>query len=118
MTGFAVKLDKWTKTLEFATNYGTIKGSPRVPERTKEAGVPPTPTQMGRGFLQRPRINRLSRQRRPVLTCPMNVDLFADFEQKIELFREKQVVVIQIEAEQGERFDRRATPGHDLSTTM
>ena len=70
--------------------------------------MPPTPTQMGRGFLQRSRINRLSRERRPVLTCPMNVDLFADFEQKIEPFREKRVVVIQIETEQGERFDRRA----------
>ena len=28
----------------------TIRGSPSRPARTKESGVPPTPTQMGSGF--------------------------------------------------------------------
>jgi len=48
--GFAVKVDQGTKSLGFPPIMATINGSPSVPARTNDSGVPPTPTQMGNGF--------------------------------------------------------------------
>jgi hypothetical protein len=54
MTGaapsFAVKVDQRTNRLGSPPIMATINGSPSVPARTNDSGVPPTPTQMGNGF--------------------------------------------------------------------
>jgi hypothetical protein len=51
MTGaapsLAVEVYEWAEAFRLTADYGTIRGSPSMPARTKDSGVPPTPTQIG-----------------------------------------------------------------------
>jgi hypothetical protein len=65
-------------------------------------------------LLQRPRIDALPVERRPMPAFPRDVRLSADCKQKIELLRKQFVIVVEVVAEQRKGFDERAAPGHDL----
>ena len=53
-------------------------------------------------------------KRRAVLASPHRMAALAHLEQKVELFCEEGIVVVEVVAEQRERFDERATAGHDF----
>ncbi len=78
----------------------TMSGSPRVPARTKDSGVPPTPTQIGSGSLQRAGEDALAGERRAVLSGPGDLHLFADAQEEVELLGEQRVVVGEVQPEQ------------------
>ncbi len=88
-------------------------GRPRVPARTADCGVPPTAIQTG---IRPPGGGRRREPSIGARCLPRQVtfSLSAEREQQLELLGEQLVVVVQLVAEQRERFDEGAAPGHDL----
>jgi hypothetical protein len=84
--GFAVMFDQGPKSLGSPPIIATIRGSPSVPARTNDSGVPPTPTQIGRGFCSGTRINCLSSERSAMLPRPVNMCVVANLEEKTQFF--------------------------------
>ncbi len=67
-----------------------------MPARRNEAGVPPTPTQMGKG----------------------DDGMVADGQKEFEFFREERIVVFEFQAEERERVDERTAAGDDFSAAI
>ena len=95
----------------------SVSGSPSVPARTTDCGVPPTATQTGSGSCSgrghTPASSSGARWR-PDHVTRLGV---ADREQQLELLGEQLVVVVEVVAEQRERLGERAAAGHDLGAS-
>ena len=76
-----------------------------MPARIKELGVPPTPSQTGSGFCSGRGINSLSGEWRAVFARPVNVRVLADVQKQIEFLGKERIVVLELQPEQGKRFD-------------
>ena len=93
----------------------SASGRPSMPARTTDCGVPPTAIQTGSGSWHRARIDAEVVDRRArCLPDQVTCSRFAELEQQVELLGEQLVVVVEVVAEQRERLDERAAPGHDL----
>ena len=69
-------------------------------------------------MLQRARVDRLVGERRAVLARPGDPRFIPQLQQQFELFGEELVVVVQVVAEERERLDEGAAPGHDLGAAV
>ena len=67
-----------------------------------------------RDLVRRARIDALVVQRRAVRPCQVTRSLSRIFSSSSSFSREQRVVVVEVVAEQRERLDERAAPGHDL----
>src|SRR4051794_23671538 len=92
--------------------------------KSKRAGAserswgPAHPQPDGQGVLQRPRVDALPRQGRPMLAGPVDVFVLTDLEKKVEVLGKQRVVVLELEAEQWEGLDERAAAGDDLRPAL
>ena len=92
----------------------SASGSPSVPARTTDCGVPPTAIQIGSVSWIGTRIDAAVVDRRAQAAGPGDRFAVAQLQQQVELFGEQRVVVAEIVAEQREGFDEGAAPRHDL----
>src|SRR5258708_7134138 len=69
-------------------------------------------------ILHRPGINTLSGQRRPMFAGPVHVLVLADLQQQVELLGKERVVVLQLQAEQRKRLDKRPAAHHHLRPAL
>ena len=89
-------------------------GSPSAPARTADCGRAADRDPDRQRLLQRPRVDAAVVERRAVRARPRDALLLAQREQQLELLGEQLVVVVEVVAEERERLDERAAPGHDL----
>ena len=66
--------------------------------------MPPTPSQIGSGILQRARVDALSGKSGAMLAGPVDVGVLAEGEEEVEFFGEEVIVVFEFEAEERDRL--------------
>src|SRR5436190_6766398 len=104
-TGLAVTVDQRPKPVRLAADD---RDHQRQSERAgaNKGAWSAADTQPNRQrVLQRARVHSLPGEGRAVLARPMNVPVLADVQKQIELLSKERIVVLELQAEERERFD-------------
>ena len=105
---FSIDVDEWPEAVGFAAYDGDhewqAEGSGSSERFWGAADAEPD----REFFLHRPWEDALPSERCAALARPVDVGVVADREEKVKVFGEEEVVVVQVEAEEGEGFDEGA----------
>src|SRR5258708_5227474 len=93
-SGFAVQVDQRPKSFGLSADDRNHQWKPERAGANERFWSTSDADPNGQRILHRTGIDRLSRERCAVLSTPANVSVLANFEEKIQLFREEGVVVV------------------------
>ena len=96
----------------------TMRGRPRIAGADEGLRCAAYAEPDGERILQRARIDALAGEGGAMLAGPVDVGVFADGEEEVELLGEEIVVVFELEAEEREGFDEGAAAGDDLGAAV
>ena len=112
--GFAIEVDERAEAVRFAADDGDHQGKTQGSGAGEGLRCAAYAEPDGKGSLQGAREDTLTGERGPVLAGPVNVCLVAELQEEVELFGEEGVVVLEVEAEEGEGLDEGAPADDDL----
>src|SRR5665213_3319302 len=115
---FTIEVDERTKSCGFATDDCDHQRESKNTGASEGGGGAADTHPNRQWVLQRARVDGLPGEWRTVFARPMDMRVLANFEEQIELFRKKRVVVFKTQAEKRERLHNRAAAGDDLSTAI
>src|SRR6185369_14021717 len=118
VAGFPIEIDKRTEAPRFSTDDCNHQWKSEGAGARKRCGRAANTNPNRQRILHGPRIDALSCKRRSVLARPCDMLVLTDIEKQAELLGEELVVIIEAEAEQRKRFDRRAAADHHLRAAL
>src|ERR1700733_2651030 len=117
-SSFAIEIDQRAEAMRLAADdrdHERQAEQSRAYERFRRATDADPDRQR---ILQRARIDSLAGQRGAMLARPSYMRVFADFQQQLELFLEKGIIVFELQAEERVRLDERTTAGDDFGAPV
>src|SRR5216683_4028550 len=106
----AVKINQGAKPAWFTADDGHHQRKAECSGARKRSRCAAHPKPDLKRSLIWPWIHCLPRKRRSVLTSPMDVSVFPNFQEQFQFAREKRIVIGQIQAEQRKGFHKRSAP--------
>lgn len=112
--GFAVEVDEGAEAVGFAADNGDHEGEAEGSGAGEGLRCAADAEPDGERVLERAGEDALSGERGAMLAGPVDVGVFADVEEEVEFFDEEVVVVLEVQAEEGEGLDKGAAADDDL----
>src|ERR1700741_5583758 len=106
----AVEINQGTKPARFTTDDGHHQRKAECSGARKRSRRAAHPEPDRKRSLIWPWIHCLPRKRRSVLTSPMTVSVFSNFQEHVQLAREKRIVLGELEAEKRKGLHKRSAP--------
>src|SRR5256885_9933882 len=104
-TRLAVTIDQWPEPVRLAADDRDHQRQPERAGANEGTGRAADTEPNRQRILKRARVHSLPSEGRAVLARPVDMRLVADVQKQIDLPSEKRIVVLELQAEERERFD-------------